>query len=77
MENMTAILKSLCETLKLTNRGKKIVSIVPMPFRFQNIDYVNMVARVTYEDGHTKDIDIGCDSGIAVVYDIARSLVYS
>ena len=48
-----------------------------MTFRFQNIDYVNMVARVTYEDGHTKDIDIGGDSGIAVVYDIARSLVYS
>jgi hypothetical protein len=36
-----------------------------------------MIARITYEDGHTKDIDIGCDSGIAVVYDIARSLVYS
>lgn len=77
MENMTAILKSFCKTLKLTNRGKRIVSIVPMTVKVQNSNYVNMVARVTYEDGHTKDIDIGCDSGIAVVYDIARSLVYS
>lgn len=77
MENMTKILESFCKTLKLTNRGKRIVSIEPMTVQVQNSDYVNMIARITYEDGHTKDIDIGCDSGIAVVYDIARSLVYS
>jgi hypothetical protein len=77
MENMTKILESFCETLKLTNRGKRIVSIEPMTFQVQNNYYVNMIARITYEDGHTKDIDIGGDSGIAVVYDIARSLVYS
>lgn len=76
-ENMTEILKSFCETLKLTDRGKNIVSIFLVTEPVGNQVYMRVAARVTYENGYTKDIDIGCDSGIAVVYDIARSLVYS
>ncbi len=76
-ENMTAILDSLSKTLRLTREGRKIVSIVSVTVPMQNEAYTGVAARITYMDGHIKDVDIGADSGIAVVYDIARSLVYS
>ena len=77
MENMTAILDSLSKTLRLTREGRNIKSIVPVTVPMQNEGYIGIYARITYMDGHTKDVDIGADSGVAVVYDIARSLVYS
>lgn len=76
MENMTEILWSLAGTLRLTDAGKNIVSIVSVTVP-KNEAYTGVAARITYMDGHIKDVDIGADSGIAVVYDIARSLVYS
>ena len=74
---MTAILDSLSKTLRLTREGRKIKSIVPVTVPMQNSDYIGIYARITYMDGHIKDVDIGADSGIAAVYDIARVLVYS
>ena len=76
MENMTSILKSLGETLRLTDAGKNIVSIVPVTVRKGNKDYLGVAARVTYKNGHMKDIDIDCDSGIAAVFDVAKCLCY-
>lgn len=77
MENMTAILDSLAGTLRLTREGRDIVSIVPLTVPIDGTKYVKDVARITYKNGHTRDIDIGCDSGIAAVYDVSRALVYS
>lgn len=76
MENMTVILKSLGETLRLTDAGKNIVSIVPVTVPKGNKDYLGVAARVTYKNGHMKDIDIDCDSGIAAVFDVAKCLCY-
>lgn len=76
MENMTSILKSLGETLRLTDAGKNIVSIVPVTVPKENKDYLGVAARVTYKNGHMKDIDIDCDSGIAAVFDVAKCLCY-
>lgn len=66
MENMAEILAKLTETLQLTRDGIGIVSITPL----------RDVARVTYSNGHTRDVDIGSDSGIAAIYDIAKTLMY-
>lgn len=77
MENMTAILDSLSKTLRLTREGRKIKSIVPVTVPMQNSDYIGIYARITYMDGHTKDVDIGADSGIAAVYDVAKTLTFS
>ena len=76
MENMTSILKSLGETLRLTDAGKNIVSIVPVTVPKGNKDYLGVAAHVTYKNGHMKDIDIDCDSGIAAVFDVAKCLCY-
>lgn len=76
MENMTAILDSLSDTLRLTREGKNIVSIVPVTVPKVNTAYAGVAARVTYKNGHMKDIDIDCDSGIAAVYDIADNLCF-
>ena len=73
-ENMTAILNSLTDTLRLTREGKNIVSIVPLTVPIDGTKYVTDVARITYKNGHTRDINIDCDSGIAAVYDIADNL---
>lgn len=77
MENMTAILKSLSDTLRLTREGMNIESIRPVAVPMMNENYIHVVARITYKSGRTKDIDIDCDSGIAAVYDIARKLAFS
>ncbi len=76
MENMTAILKSLSETLRLTREGRNIVSIVPLTVPIDGTKYVTDIARITYKNGHTRDINIGCDSGMAAVYDIADNLCF-
>lgn len=76
MENMTEILWSLAGTLRLTDAGKNIVSIVPVTVPKGNMEYVGIAARVTYKNGHMKDIDIGADSGIAAVFDVAKCLCY-
>ena len=75
-ENITAILDSLSKTLRLTDAGKNIVSIVPVTVPKGNMEYVGIAARVTYKNGHMKDIDIDCDSGIAAVFDVAKCLCY-
>ena len=76
-ENMTAILDSLSKTLRLTREGRKIVSIVSVTVPMQNEAYTGVAARITYMDGHIKDVDIGADSGVAVVYDVAKTLTFS
>ena len=76
-ENMTAILDSLSKTLRLTREGRKIKSIVPVTVPMQNSDYIGIYARITYSDGTERYIDIGADSGVAVVYDVAKTLTFS
>lgn len=76
-ENMTAILDSLSKTLRLTREGRKIKSIVPVTVPMQNSDYIGIYARITYSDGTERYIDIGADSGIAAVYDVAKTLTFS
>lgn len=71
-ENMTAILDSLSDTLRLTHTGKNIESIVPVTSLQTGTN-----ARVTYNDGRTTNICIDGDSGIAAVYDIAKAFLYS
>ena len=75
-ENMTAILDSLTDTLRLTREGKNIVSIVPLTVSVDGTVYVRDIARITYQSGRTKDIGIDCDSGIAAIYDVVRDLCF-
>lgn len=75
-ENMTAILDSLTDTLRLTREGKNIVSIVPLTVSVDGTVYVRDIARITYQSGRTKDIGIDCDSGIAAIYDVVRNLCF-
>ena len=60
-ENMTAILASLSDTLRLTREGMNIESIRPVAVPMMNENYVQVAARITYKSGRTKDIDIDCD----------------
>lgn len=76
MENMTAILNSLTDTLRLTREGRDIVSIVPLTVSVDGTVYVRDIARITYQSGRTKDIGIDCDSGIAAIYDVVRDLCF-
>ena len=57
-ENMTAILASLSDTLRLTREGMNIESIRPVAVPMQNSDYIGIYAHITYSDGTERYIEI-------------------
>lgn len=73
--NMPEVLQSLTETLRLCRGYNNIKSIIPMTIRDEN-GYVKEITRVTYTNGHSVNIDISCDSGMAAVYDISKYFVH-
>lgn len=73
--NMPEVLQSLTETLRLCRGYDNIKSIIPMTIRDES-GCVKEIARVTYSNGHSVNIDIGCDSGMAAVYDISKYFVH-
>ena len=73
--NMPEVLQSLTETLRLCRGYDNIKSIIPMTIRDES-GCVKEIARVTYSNGHSVNIDIGCDSGMAAMYDISKYFVH-
>lgn len=73
--NMPEVLQSLTETLRLCRGYDNIKSIIPMTIRDES-GCVKEIASVTYSNGHSVNIDIGCDSGMAAVYDISKYFVH-
>ena len=72
---MPEVLQSLTETLRLCRGYDNIKSIIPMTIRDES-GCVKEIARVTYSNGHSVNIDIGCDSGMAAMYDISKYFVH-
>ncbi len=64
-ENIKSILEKLTELLQMTRAGKDIESIE------QAAEY----AVIRYKDWHEVDVHIGCDSGIAAIYDIVKKII--
>lgn len=73
-KNMPEVLSSLTKTLRLCRGYENIQSIVPMEI-VNEYGCVQEIARITYTNGHSVDIDIGCDSGMAAVYDVSKYFV--
>ena len=64
-ENIKSILEKLTELLQMTRAGKDIFEIVK----------VNEKAVIVYNHGDMDIVNIECDSGIAVIYDIVKKLM--
>ena len=73
--NMKEVLDSLTDTVRLCRGYEKVKSIQPVTIK-NEYGCVQEIARIEYENGHTVDVDIGCDSGMAAIYDIAKYLMY-
>lgn len=71
---MKEVLDSLTDTVRLCRGYEKVKSIQPVTIEDEH-DCVQEIARIEYENGHTVDVDIGCDSGIAAIYDVAKYLM--
>lgn len=73
--NMTEVLEGLAQTIRLCRGYKNVESIIPVTVRTPD-GYTKEIARVTYTNGHSVNIDIGCDSGMAAIYDISKYFVH-
>jgi hypothetical protein len=65
-ENKQAICNSLTDTLNLTRCHSDLMALTYRP------DEEIVVAH--YENGAVKEINVACDSGIAMIVDIIRGL---
>lgn len=72
--NMKEVLDRLTNTVRLCRGREKVKSIQPMTIKDEH-GCVQEIARIEYENGHTVGVDIGCDSGIAAIYDVAKYLM--
>ena len=73
--NMKEVLDSLTKTVRLCRGYEKVKNIAPMTIT-NEYGCIREIARITYENGHTADVDIDCDSSMAAIYDIAKYLMY-
>lgn len=73
--NMTEVLTALTEAVRLFRGYSNVESIIPMTIRAPE-GYTKEIVRVTYANGHSVNIDIGCDSGMAAIYDVSRYLTH-
>lgn len=65
-ENINRILGKLTEVLQLTDKCCEVV----------RIEKIGDVAVIYFLDGRAECINIGGDSGIAVIYDIVKKLMW-
>ena len=66
MEDKQRICDRLLETLKLTRLGTDLI----------DLDYIkeSEIVVAHFEGGHKVDINVACDSGIAMIKDIIRAI---
>lgn len=66
MEDKQRICDRLLETLKLTRLGTDLI----------DLDYIeeSEIVVAHFEDGGKREINVACDSGIAMIKDIIRGI---
>ena len=72
--NMKEVLDSLTNTVRLCQGYEKVKRIKPVTIE-DEYGCVQEFARIEYENGHTVDVEIGCDGDIAVIYDVVKYLM--
>lgn len=74
-KDMDKVLSALTDAVRLCRGYNNVESIIPMTVRTPE-GYTKEIARVTFANGHSVNIDIGCDSGMAAIYDVSRYFVH-
>ncbi len=74
-KNMDKVLSALTEAVRICRGYDNVESIIPVTVRTPE-GYTKEIARVTFCGGHSVNIDIGCDSGMAAIYDVSRYLTH-
>lgn len=74
-KDMDKVLTALTEAVRLCRGYSNVESIIPMTVRTPK-GYVKEIARVTFTNGNSVNIDIDCDSGMAAIYDVSKYFVH-
>lgn len=63
-------LSALVPLLRMNGEVVKSIEAVQDWYMVDGREYMKEVAEITYDNGHRKYADIGCDSNLTAVYDI-------
>lgn len=63
-------LMALVPVLKMNGENVKRIEAVRDWYKAGGREYCKEVAEITYENGHRRYADIGCDSNLTAVYDV-------
>lgn len=68
-EDKQTICDHLCKTLRATNYGKDIVILT-----YAALSETEERVIVTYKSGYSKEINVSCDSGYALITDVLKNV---
>lgn len=79
MENKQNVCDKLCEAIRATNAGGDPRNNPLKVLRYMKLDDGTEIVRPIFEDGTGDngyyDVDVTCDSGIAIIMDITKQFV--
>ena len=79
MENKQAICDSFCATIRMTYNGGSGNALKELRYIPEGNGFYSEVVRPVFEDGTGEDgyydINVACDSGTAMIQDIARQFI--
>lgn len=69
-KDINKTLSALVPLLRMNGEAVKSIEAVQDWYMVDGREYMKEVAEITYDNGHRKYADIGCDSNLTAVYDI-------
>ena len=77
MENKQNVCNKMCEAIRATTAGSMGGALKEL--RYMKLDNGDEIVRPIFEDGTGSDgyydIDVTCDSGIAIIMDITKQFI--
>ena len=61
---------ALVPILRMNNENVQKIEAVKNWYTLNGEEYMKEVAEITYDSGHVKYADIGCDSNLTAIYDV-------
>ena len=69
-KDINKTLMALVPILRMNNENVQKIEAVKNWYTLNGEEYMKEVAEITYDSGHVKYADIGCDSNLTAIYDV-------
>lgn len=69
-KDINKTLMALVPILRMNNEKVQKIEAVKNWYTLNDKEYMKEVAEITYDNGHVRYADIGCDSNLAAIYDV-------